>query len=84
MSKIKRKDSLEIENQYEYPLELEVNNVFEGGDEENNPTHFLINSYIDISLNCIYTGMFEEALTYLKEGYAEIFVSGKKKKKTNI
>jgi len=39
------------------------------GIEESSPEHILINSYINITLNCLYIGMYDKALEFLDEGY---------------
>ena len=52
--------------------------------EENSPEHILINSYINITLNCLYIGMYDKALEFLDEGYQLLFHSPNAKKKPNV
>lgn len=69
-----------FEKNYEYPLELRE--TFRaagekgGSSSDSSAANFLINQYLDISLNCIYIGLFEKALMYLRVGHAKIFGYG--------
>ncbi|EAS04229.2 hypothetical protein TTHERM_00298400 (macronuclear) [Tetrahymena thermophila SB210] len=75
----------DIEKNYRYNLELDEYEKDELNLNKLSQQHFLINNYIDITLNCIYIGLYEKALQYIQEGYNKIFggQTTKKKKKAN-
>ncbi|KAL4500482.1 hypothetical protein ABPG72_003433 [Tetrahymena utriculariae] len=76
---------INIEKNYRYNLELDIFEKDELNQNKLSLQHYLINNYIDITLNCIYIGLYDKALHYIEEGFQRIFGSQttKKKKKAN-
>ncbi|KAL4454333.1 hypothetical protein ABPG74_012290 [Tetrahymena malaccensis] len=80
-----KQNEMDIEKNYRYNLELDEFEKDELNQNKLSSQHFLINNYIDITLNCIYIGLYENALQYIQEGFDRIFgnQATKKKKKAN-